>query len=141
MSSLGFLYNIYETNKSPKEEPWSITVDKEKRREYTKKYYQEHKAAHREERREYMKRWHQEHDKEAREEREAYKRRLLETNPKRRAQAAYLAVKAALKTGELTKPKKCSACGSSAPLHGHHEDYDKPLEVEWLCAKCHRKRR
>lgn len=55
-------------------------------------------------------------------------------------------VRNALKRGELTRPDTCSKCGDKpAPakdgrsrIHGHHHDYSKPLEVEWLCAKCHR---
>lgn len=48
----------------------------------------------------------------------------------------------AKKSGRLT-PEDCSRCGalhsSDAPSHAHHEDYSKPMEVEWLCASCHGK--
>lgn len=43
----------------------------------------------------------------------------------------------AVRAGKLVK-ELCS-CGSDK-VHAHHEDYSKPLEVEWLCAKCHRER-
>ena len=33
----------------------------------------------------------------------------------------------------------CEACGSQK-TQGHHEDYSKPLEVVWLCAKHHGQR-
>lgn len=40
----------------------------------------------------------------------------------------------------LKKPSVCSSCGNYYKLiHGHHEDYNKPLEVIWLCLPCHRK--
>lgn len=33
-------------------------------------------------------------------------------------------------------PKPCERCGSKSD-HKHHEDYSKPLEVVWLCRRCH----
>ncbi|MGA3803743.1 hypothetical protein ACI2T7_03570 [Ralstonia nicotianae] len=54
-------------------------------------------------------------------------------------------VKAAIKKGILSRPDACSKCGSSpktkdgrSAIQGHHADYSKPLDVEWLCPKCHR---
>ena len=46
----------------------------------------------------------------------------------------------AVEFGSVVKPNVCSSCKcptSPRRLHGHHEDYAKPLEVEWLCAECH----
>lgn len=44
----------------------------------------------------------------------------------------------AAKRGVLVKPDCCQRCGEPARrLEKHHEDYSKPLEVEWLCPKCH----
>lgn len=59
-------------------------------------------------------------------------------NPEKRA--AHHALKNAIRSGSIEKPKECSRCGNiprRRDLHGHHEDYEKPLEVEWICAKCH----
>jgi hypothetical protein len=47
----------------------------------------------------------------------------------------------ALKRNEIAKPSDCSECGAqpgSRLIHGHHEDYSKPLEVIWLCQPCHK---
>lgn len=35
------------------------------------------------------------------------------------------------------KPDLCEGCNKEKKLTGHHKDYSKPLEVEWLCYECH----
>lgn len=55
--------------------------------------------------------------------------------------AAHSALEYALRAGRLTKPDACERCGEARRIHGHHEDYSKPLEVMWLCAPCHGARR
>lgn len=43
-----------------------------------------------------------------------------------------------VRIGDIRKYKRCQICNNKTSLHGHHEDYNKPLEVYWLCQKCHR---
>jgi hypothetical protein len=33
-------------------------------------------------------------------------------------------------------PEPCRRCGKPE-TQKHHPDYDRPLEVEWLCVPCH----
>jgi hypothetical protein len=49
------------------------------------------------------------------------------------------AVREAIKTGQLIKPKKCEQCDKEKPLEAHHKDYKYPLDVQWVCRKCHQK--
>jgi ribosomal protein S27AE len=52
--------------------------------------------------------------------------------------AAHILVSNAIRSGRLIKQDRCSECGESeSMIHGHHDDYTKPLEVRWLCARCH----
>lgn len=51
---------------------------------------------------------------------------------------ATLLVARALKSGKLEKGP-CHFCETTERIEGHHNDYSKPLDVIWLCARCHRK--
>lgn len=70
--------------------------------------------------------------------REAKKRWDHRNGHKRRAQNC---LRRAVQNGQLEKPSTCQSCGEevedSRQLHAHHEDYSKPLVVEWLCSACH----
>lgn len=50
---------------------------------------------------------------------------------------AHNAVAKAVKNGDLVR-QVCEYC-SSADSKAHHPDYDKPLDVVWLCNDCHRR--
>lgn len=50
---------------------------------------------------------------------------------------ARLILRNAIQKGSIIKPKICEDCGKRKKLHGHHENYNKPLEVNWLCIHCH----
>jgi hypothetical protein len=56
----------------------------------------------------------------------------------KRRQAAHSAVAKAIRSGVLTRTP-CIRCGAEK-VEGHHEDYDKQLEVMWLCTPCHKQR-
>lgn len=46
----------------------------------------------------------------------------------------------AIEKGKIIRPDRCSKCKRECKPEGHHEDYDKPLDVVWLCRSCHRKK-
>lgn len=50
------------------------------------------------------------------------------------------AVNNALRDGKIAKPEHCEDCGTKCKPHGHHDDYEKKLEVRWLCNDCHKER-
>lgn len=40
--------------------------------------------------------------------------------------------------GSIIKPSVCERCRLiSDRLEAHHADYNKPLDIEWLCKRCH----
>lgn len=65
---------------------------------------------------------------------------MCERNPSR--SNANSAVTYALKLGYIEKPDHCLGCGrksDEARVTAHHNDYSKPLEVVWVCDRCHRR--
>ncbi len=52
----------------------------------------------------------------------------------------------AIRNGTIINPGKCSECGvlDAIPpnertiIHAHHDDYNHPLRVRWLCGPCHK---
>jgi hypothetical protein len=63
-----------------------------------------------------------------------YKNRFRAKNPEKAK--AHDIVKNA-KAAKLLIPNPCQSCGSTEEIHAHHDDYSKPLQVTWLCRKCH----
>lgn len=52
--------------------------------------------------------------------------------------AAHCLVSRAVNDGRIEKTRECQCCGIySERIHGHHDDYAKPLIVRWLCPACH----
>lgn len=47
------------------------------------------------------------------------------------------AVYRALKSGVLVRPDRCARCGKACKPQASHDDYARPLDVEWLCRACH----
>lgn len=70
-----------------------------------------------------------------REQRMAYQREWKKRFPEK--YVAHYTYRNALSRGKIARPSKCSACGVACKPDGHHEDYSKPLEITWLCRKCH----
>lgn len=97
-----------------------------------------------------IKRWKREHPERVREhtarfharhpgrkkqyERAEYRRDIEKSRARSRLTSA-------VHRGTVVKPDACEKCGCPCEpreLHGHHRDYSKPFEVDWLCAECHR---
>ena len=53
-------------------------------------------------------------------------------------QRARMKLQRAIRLGKIVRPEKCDECSIKCiPQGHHHKGYEKPLEVIWLCRKCH----
>lgn len=58
-------------------------------------------------------------------------------NEQRHKRTAHLAVQSAVRAGALKAPSECSMCLGKVEVQAHHDDYNKALDVRWLCRRCH----
>ena len=65
-------------------------------------------------------------------------KRMTEGKDRRKPRARW-AVKRAEIRGDLIR-SPCMICGSDSDIHAHHDNYDKPLDVVWLCRSHHNER-
>ncbi len=61
-------------------------------------------------------------------------------------EAAHTILECALKKGIITRKTHCEQCNDTgtfkdgrSKVQAHHDDYNKPLELRWLCQSCHHK--
>lgn len=97
---------------------------REKRRLYRKKISKQ--------RREYTRAWRAKYP-------EKYKAQMARwRKTHRKNQWAQLVLWRAKQSGKVKVSTVCQLCWDiGQKLQGHHTDYDKPLEVIWLCRGCH----
>lgn len=123
--------------------------ERERKRAYDKEYYKTRSEKNKAK----TKRWRHTHPEKVLEYREKYKERQKElyktpkykkmmaksrlkyilNNPEKHQ--AHILLNQAVRRGDIQR-KPCEVC-SNPQVEGHHEDYTKPLEVIWLCRKCH----
>lgn len=65
----------------------------------------------------------------------AAKHRFILKHPFKRK--AHIIVGNFLRDGKLIRPERCEKCRADCKPQAHHCDYTKPIEVMWLCKKCH----
>lgn len=62
-----------------------------------------------------------------------YVKQYRENNPEK--YKAHYTLQNAVREGHIEK-QPCNVCGS-INVEAHHEDYSKPLDIIWLCRRCH----
>jgi hypothetical protein len=106
---------------------WSL-LNRLKRREYNRRWRELNREHHRINKRICNKKWHM--------------------NNKEKVKAQRLARRALLR-GEIKRPEICEICSrvqikyptriiAPAPIEMHHEDYNEPLKIQWLCKEHHK---
>lgn len=98
-------------------------------KEYLHKYYRDNREllleknkqynkSHSEQRKEYLKRY----------------RSIEDTKIKIKARSM---LNHAVQNGLIERPDSCECCGKKCVPEAHHDNYNKPYEVIWLCKNCH----
>ena len=104
---------------------------------------------------EYMKKWRKENKEKDKKLRDNYKKKAKKLgkyckgnnlaqknryNAKNRDKCrAWSKLHYAIAHGKIKKADRCSICNSLGIIMAHHHDYNKPLDIIWVCWKCHNK--
>lgn len=119
----GHLNKCKSCNKSDVQKNYRKNID----------HYKLYDSVRNEERRDYIKEKNDRYRENNQIDRTGSTRKYKEIHPERRA--AHVKVGNAIRDGKLTK-QPCEICGIEK-VEAHHEDYSKPLDVMWLCKRCH----
>lgn len=128
-------------NRESRKRSWTKYNRSNKRRKTQKKYYESHKEFCHQKAIEWQRRNRKRVNELARIRNNTpegkLRRRLYEKRYYKKCRIKRLAKDAvhnAIRAGKLVR-KPCTICGKKS--EGHHPDYNKPLEVVWLCRKHH----
>jgi len=72
-----------------------------------------------------------------REEVKARRRNLRRGKGKSLEERVRILTNRAVELDLLERPEKCSLCCETGDVDAHHWDYSKPLDVFWVCPRCH----
>jgi len=109
-----------------------------KQRERSRRYQQKRRedSAYNKKHSEYYKKWYARNGRKRKEDYGEVVKNWIIHHPKEVNASRIL--RKAIEKGKIIKPLFCSSCDKKTKLVGHHEEYDKPLEVIWLCQSCHK---
>lgn len=99
--------------------------------EQRREYYRRWRETHRKERRQYERKYYHKHLSKYREYAKKYQKNH------RKEHLANVKLNQALVKGKIKK-LPCAICQTEKAI-AHHPNYNKPLEVIWLCKSCHEK--
>ena len=119
---------------------------REYRKEYHKKYYKENKERLLKQNKEYkiknkvkVRGWRKKWKKNNPEKLKEGRKRYIEGYKKRYPEKIKAENEANRKI-KIPRGKLCEDCNKNLAVEKHHEDYNKPLEVNFLCWECHNRR-
>lgn len=95
----------------------------------SKEWWRDYRKAHQDKLRAYKREYDRQMYKKYPERENNRRKRWNEANPEKHK--AQIKLNSALESGKVVR-HPCEVCGS-VPVHAHHTDYSKPLEVRWLC--------
>ena len=126
-------YEDHEKQKSLRTErsKRNRTADSEKANRAKKNWYWKNIAKARKQAREYARK------PEAMEKANETARKYRQSDKYKYKKRARSAFERAIIYGFIVRPDKCEKCLKQCKPDGHHEDYNKPLKVQWLCKTCH----